>query len=50
METWYFSPFPKEYYADGVLDTVGAGLCDVCTLAGSLTLWLLVSCTFASFV
>ena len=23
METWYFSPFPKEYYADGIVDTVG---------------------------
>ena len=22
METWYFSPFPKEYYADGVVETV----------------------------
>ncbi len=22
METWYFSPYPKEYYADGVVDTV----------------------------
>jgi histone acetyltransferase MYST1 len=27
METWYFSPYPKEYYADGVVDTVRVCAC-----------------------
>ncbi len=27
METWYFSPFPKEYYADGVVETVRGCMC-----------------------
>ncbi len=22
MDTWYFSPLPKEYWVDGVIDTV----------------------------
>lgn len=22
MEAWYFSPFPKEYYPDGIIDKV----------------------------
>lgn len=28
METWYFSPFPKEYYADGVVETMY--ICEFC--------------------
>ena len=31
METWYFSPFPKEYYADGVVETVRAAFHCMCT-------------------
>lgn len=26
METWYFSPIPKEYWPDGVIDTVSHAL------------------------
>jgi hypothetical protein len=52
METWYFSPFPKEYYAEGVVDTVcpPVHVCVTCRVCIRCHVASVCSCTSVNSV